>query len=672
MVGKKVIGFLSLLLAYEAASAANVALNSTYINIDSDHGASAGIFDGALTGSAFVSKVWHASDEFEVGFISADSSVHFNDGVGGSRWNWDSEEWSNYWLDGPLPSESVFRHDLYQDYMSHAAGTLDWSFSGNYTVTNNLVEAGITEIDDGETYPFEWLLMFTPDADIYITSEFEIYSGIESCYSCSPGINIDEDASEVTSTIGLKKGTVALGLSDVNGMYLIQDRGSWVECAQGDVDGDLNDYSEVCTTADGKKSIALQEMEIWEQLVTFNGTGGCTVQLDAGWEMAIGHTGQAIDDASVYSEDYVNETTDVTNCSYTVSGVDNIHLTVTYDWGDGPETDIYDLKTSASKRYLSGLGLLKGSLPTPAGVEWDYFRGTATGMKVNQNPSVTSYSGTYLGYYKGSTYWDDCMLDSDLPCPTERRAASHYNARVAVTFNGASSCTWKEYKSSATLKTIPTDYDGAYNYHSSTVQTLSCSYAIDGSVDQKVILTVDGMLRDAYISDDGHTILFHRGYASGTAANNMTNNPTAADYWLDWMTYIARKAGWVTGAMIKYDGVISDTIINAWFDMDTDGDGIKDRSDPDDDNDGLPDTYENGYAFLDPLNSTDATQDQDSDGLTNLQEYQAGADPIKKDTDNDGLSDKYEVDNNIDPTDGICPAWVCGGSGGWRHAISLQ
>jgi len=86
----------------------------------------------------------------------------------------------------------------------------------------------------------------------------------------------------------------------------------------------------------------------------------------------------------------------------------------------------------------------------------------------------------------------------------------------------------------------------------------------------------------------------------------------------------------------------------------------------------LPDTYENQHAFLDPLSSTDATQDQDSDGLTNLQEYQAGSDPIKKDTDRDGLSDKYEVDNNLDPTDGICPAWVCGGLGGWRHAIPLK
>jgi len=72
---------------------------------------------------------------------------------------------------------------------------------------------------------------------------------------------------------------------------------------------------------------------------------------------------------------------------------------------------------------------------------------------------------------------------------------------------------------------------------------------------------------------------------------------------------------------------------------------------------------------LNPLNDSDAGQDQDNNGLTNLQEHQAGSDPTKEDTDRDGLSDKYELDNDLDPTDGICPSWVCGGLSGWRHVI---
>ncbi len=56
---------------------------------------------------------------------------------------------------------------------------------------------------------------------------------------------------------------------------------------------------------------------------------------------------------------------------------------------------------------------------------------------------------------------------------------------------------------------------------------------------------------------------------------------------------------------------------------DTDGDGIGNNADLDDDNDLLPDEFEiaNG---LDPLNAADAAEDQDADGFSNIAEYQAG------------------------------------------------
>jgi hypothetical protein len=47
----------------------------------------------------------------------------------------------------------------------------------------------------------------------------------------------------------------------------------------------------------------------------------------------------------------------------------------------------------------------------------------------------------------------------------------------------------------------------------------------------------------------------------------------------------------------------------------------------DTDNDGMPDTWEQRYG-LNPLDPTDATLDPDHDGLTNLEEYQAGTDPL--------------------------------------------
>ena len=62
---------------------------------------------------------------------------------------------------------------------------------------------------------------------------------------------------------------------------------------------------------------------------------------------------------------------------------------------------------------------------------------------------------------------------------------------------------------------------------------------------------------------------------------------------------------------------------------DNDGDGLSDLSDPDDDNDGLPDAWETANS----LSPTDATGDNgpdgdpDGDGATNYEEWQAGTDP---------------------------------------------
>jgi hypothetical protein len=56
-------------------------------------------------------------------------------------------------------------------------------------------------------------------------------------------------------------------------------------------------------------------------------------------------------------------------------------------------------------------------------------------------------------------------------------------------------------------------------------------------------------------------------------------------------------------------------------------------------------------AALNPLSDKDRYQDPDMDGLTNLEEFNAGSDPNNWDTDADGLPDGWEVDNRMDPAD---------------------
>jgi len=94
--------------------------------------------------------------------------------------------------------------------------------------------------------------------------------------------------------------------------------------------------------------------------------------------------------------------------------------------------------------------------------------------------------------------------------------------------------------------------------------------------------------------------------------------------------------------------------------IDTDEDGLSDafelltvKSNPEDedtDGDEIPDGWEWSHG-LNPLNSNDATEDPDDDGLNNLGEYLSGTEFNNPDTDGDRFTDGYEVDQNTDPLD---------------------
>jgi hypothetical protein len=87
---------------------------------------------------------------------------------------------------------------------------------------------------------------------------------------------------------------------------------------------------------------------------------------------------------------------------------------------------------------------------------------------------------------------------------------------------------------------------------------------------------------------------------------------------------------------------ILEEVIITYEPIDTDGDGITDFEDLDDDNDDMPDTWESQFGF-DPLNHSDSSTDSDSDGLTNIQEFLNKSEPNNTDTDGDNLGDGFEV-----------------------------
>lgn len=95
--------------------------------------------------------------------------------------------------------------------------------------------------------------------------------------------------------------------------------------------------------------------------------------------------------------------------------------------------------------------------------------------------------------------------------------------------------------------------------------------------------------------------------------------------------------------------------------FDTDGDTFLNRYDVDSDNDNFPDSIEAGDAELEtPPVDTDGDgtpdyldPDSDGDGLSDLQEFEAGTDPTNEDSDGDGTNDLIEVAAGTNPNDPV-------------------
>ncbi|MEE9531824.1 MAG: hypothetical protein V3W52_12570, partial [Syntrophobacteria bacterium] len=80
-------------------------------------------------------------------------------------------------------------------------------------------------------------------------------------------------------------------------------------------------------------------------------------------------------------------------------------------------------------------------------------------------------------------------------------------------------------------------------------------------------------------------------------------------------------------AALDQAGNFASSSVQVTLDGDNDGDGEGDYYDLDDDNDLVPDSWEQTYGF-DPFDPFDVYLDSDSDGHANLTEYSAGTDPL--------------------------------------------
>ena len=141
--------------------------------------------------------------------------------------------------------------------------------------------------------------------------------------------------------------------------------------------------------------------------------------------------------------------------------------------------------------------------------------------------------------------------------------------------------------------------------------------------------STNGPAYDITLSSDGSKAYVALGQAGLQVINAAVSILTAGDQTPQVITYTSNVDGASSDA---FSFLVNDQrldSVSALVDIiilpDNDGDGIGNSEDPDDDNDGMPDNFEEANGF-DSFDASDAAEDLDNDGISNVQEYLNGTD----------------------------------------------
>lgn len=177
--------------------------------------------------------------------------------------------------------------------------------------------------------------------------------------------------------------------------------------------------------------------------------------------------------------------------------------------------------------------------------------------------------------------------------------------------------------------------DNSYDYYVFNVSTVPAQVIFD--IDNGE--TNDNVSFDSYLklfnsngnqigsNDDSSTSYGQGGSQSGLDSYLAYNFTEVGTYYIE----VAQYPGQVIRANATYDLHIS-----------------LEHALADNDNDGIPNNWENFYG-LNSDDSSDAEADVDNDGLSNLSEYLRSLNPIEEDSDGDGLPDGWEVTHRLNP-----------------------